>query len=143
MINYLFNNKSKKLMNGIVEDYKMFKGKKDSINGNIKYNFNSFFSFNLLVDVVFMDSEISRDRSESSFGKNIDKFGKFYNFIIESVFFCGGGSNAGDGDNEKKNFVSCFIFRELLIKTVGKVKSENNNKKFKFKFSSSTLDDII
>lgn len=77
------------------------------------------------------------------FGKNIDKFGKFYNFIIESVFFCGGGSNAGDGDNEKKNFVSCFIFRELLIKTVGKVKSENNNKKFKFKFSSSTLDDII
>ncbi|XP_048748291.1 probable JmjC domain-containing histone demethylation protein 2C isoform X3 [Ostrea edulis] len=142
-INHLSNNKSKKLMNGIAEDHKMYKGKKESINGNIKYNPNSSSPLNLLADVASMDSETSRDRSESPFGKNIDKFGKSYNPITEPVSPCGGGNNAGDGDNDKKNPASCSTLRELLTKTAGKVKSDNNNKKSKTKSSSSTLDDII
>ncbi|XP_061186493.1 lysine-specific demethylase 3A-like isoform X2 [Saccostrea echinata] len=142
-INHLSNNKSKKLINGIAEDHKMYKGKKDSINGNIKYNPNSSSPLNLLADVASMDSETSRDRSESPFGKNIDKFGKSYNPITEPVSPCGGGNNASDGDNEKKNPASCSTLRELLTKTAGKVKSDNNNKKSKPKSSSSTLDDII
>ncbi|XP_022288330.2 uncharacterized protein LOC111100582 isoform X4 [Crassostrea virginica] len=142
-INHLSNNKTKKLMNGIAEDHKMFKGKKDSINGNIKYNPNSSSPLNLLADVASMDSETSRDRSESPFGKNIDKFGKSYNPITEPVSPCGGGNNTGEGEGDKKNPASCSTLRELLTKTAGKVKSDNNNKKSKTKSSSSTLDDII
>ncbi|KAK3095194.1 hypothetical protein FSP39_011276 [Pinctada imbricata] len=143
-LNHLANNKtSKKMVNGIGEDHKMYKGKKqEAINGNVKYNPDSSSPLSLLADVASMDSENSRDRSESPFGKGIDKYGKSYNPITEPVSPIGGGNNTGEGENDKKNPASCSTLRELLTKTAN-VKNEKSKKSSKSKSGSSSLDDII
>lgn len=137
------------MVNGIGDLVKPLKGKKQNdssaINGNVKYNPDSTSPLSLLADVASMDSESSRDRSESPYSKR--KGDKSYNPITEPVSPCGGGGN-NDVEGEKKNPSSCSTLRELLTKTATRVvkgSSENNNKKkpSKSKNGTSTLDDII
>ncbi|VDI29098.1 Hypothetical predicted protein [Mytilus galloprovincialis] len=131
----------KKMVNGTDEHGKSFKGSKKH-NGNFKahsYNPDNSSPLSLLADVASMDSENSRDRSESPYSK-VDKYGKSYNPITEPVSPCGGGQG-GENEGDKKNPASCSTLRELLTKTAGsKVKSSETKKSKK---SGNTLDDII
>ena len=121
----------------------MYKGKKqEAINGNVKYNPDSSSPLSLLADVASMDSENSRDRSESPFGKGVDKYGKSYNPITEPVSPISGGNNPVEADGDKKTSASCSTLRELLTKTAN-VKNEKSKKSSKSKSGTSTLDDII
>ncbi|ESO96842.1 hypothetical protein LOTGIDRAFT_214375 [Lottia gigantea] len=80
----------------------------------------------LLADVAFLDSEGSRDKTDSK--KSLDK-----SAMSPSV----------DTDSDKKLQPSCSTLRELLTKTAGKAKVPNDKKNTKPKTSGSTLDDII
>lgn len=157
-INHLSPEKGKKMVNGMgQEHFKMGRNKKEiyndntaSLNGNIKPSVNALTGYtadntsplSLLADVASMDSESSRERSESPMVKrksDTDKLGlKSYNPITEPVSPCGGG-----GDGEKKTS-ACSTLRELLTKTAGKVKnSGDGHKKPKQKQVTNSLDDII
>ncbi|KAL5022479.1 hypothetical protein ScPMuIL_001634 [Solemya velum] len=157
-INHLTPEKGKKMVNGVgQEHFKVGKNKKEiyndntsSLNGNIKSSVNALTGYtadntsplSLLADVASMDSESSRERSESPMVKrksDTDKLGlKSYNPITEPVSPCGGG-----GDGEKKTS-ACSTLRELLTKTAGKVKNlGDGQKKPKQKQVTNSLDDII
>ncbi|XP_060084452.1 probable JmjC domain-containing histone demethylation protein 2C isoform X2 [Ylistrum balloti] len=156
-LNHISNEKNRKMVNGVGDDHKSHKGnrKHDSqaVNGNVKsslggYSPDSSSPLRMLADVASMDSENSRERSESPYNKRrgeTDKYGKGYNPITEPVSPCGQG-NVGESESDKKGPTSCSTLRELLTKTAGKVKSggESNKKPAKSKNNnSSTLDDII
>lgn len=128
----------KKIVNGMGSEEK---GK--TKNGNIKntvYNPDNSSPLSLLADVASMDSEKTRDRSESPFQKKEGKSssqqqqGKSYTPITEPV---------SPGSSEKKAPPSCSTLRELLTKTAGKVKSNSETSKKKNKNSNSSLNDII
>ncbi|XP_041368314.1 lysine-specific demethylase 3B-like isoform X2 [Gigantopelta aegis] len=136
---------SKKLVNGIGEEHhgrssKSRKRTHDSSDLNGKavvenYNPDTTTSpLSLLADVAFMDSENSRDRSDSPFSrkKDSDK-SKSNNVTSEEMMEV----------DDKKTPASCSTLRELLTKTAGKVKVQNETKKSKSKNTGSTLDDII
>ncbi|KAL3863065.1 hypothetical protein ACJMK2_004844 [Sinanodonta woodiana] len=132
---HLSPSKNKKLLNG--DD------KSKRKNGNIKcslsgYNPDNTSPLSLLADVASMDSENSRERSESPFSKKKEgeKGGKSYNPITEPV-----SPIAADHEGEKKP-ASCSTLRELLTKTAGKVKNNESAKKSRSK-NSNSLDDII
>ncbi|KAL4231689.1 Lysine-specific demethylase 3B [Mactra antiquata] len=124
----------KKLVNGIGSEEKS-----KTKNGNIKstvYNPDSSSPLSLLADVASMDSEKTRERSESPLltKKKDGKNGKSYNPITEPV---------SPGSSEKKMPPSCSTLRELLTKTAGsKVKNNNESNKKKSK-NTSSLCDII
>ena len=137
---------AKKLVNGIGDEHHGRSGKSrkrthDSgdVNGKAvveNYNPDTTTSpLSLLADVAFMDSENSRDRSDSPFTrkKDSDK----------------GKTNSAAATEEsmevddKKTPASCSTLRELLTKTAGKVKVQSETKKSKWKTTGSTLDDII
>ena len=129
----------KKLVNGIGnEDHKT----KNNRNGNVKsavYHPESASALSLLADVASMDSEKTRERSESPYPnkKKEGKNGKSYNPITEPV---------SPGSSEKKMSANCSTLRELLTKTAGKnagkTKNNETNKK-KSKNTNSALNDII
>ncbi|KAK3611670.1 hypothetical protein CHS0354_012042 [Potamilus streckersoni] len=136
-IKHLSPSKNKKLVNGVSDD------KSKRKNGNIKcslsgYNPDNTSPLSLLADVASMDSENSRERSESPFSKKKEgeKGGKSYNPITEPV-----SPITADHEGEKKP-ASCSTLRELLTKTAGKVKNNESTKKSRSK-NSNTLDDII
>ena len=126
---------NKKLVNGVGSE----EGKVKTKNGNIKntvYHPDSSSPLSLLADVASMDSEKTRERSESPLlnKKKEGKNGKSYNPITEPV---------SPGSSEKKVPSSCSTLRELLTKTAGgKVKNNNESSKKKSK-NSNSLNDII
>ncbi|XP_052773895.1 probable JmjC domain-containing histone demethylation protein 2C isoform X3 [Mya arenaria] len=126
----------KKLVNGVNNEEEKGKTK----NGNIKnsvYNPDNTSPLSLLADVASMDSEKTRDRSESPLlnKKGDGKNGKSYNPITEPV---------SPGSSEKKLPSSCSTLRELLTKTAGgKVKNNSETNKKKSKNVNSSLNDII
>ncbi|XP_053407749.1 daf-12-interacting protein 1-like isoform X2 [Mercenaria mercenaria] len=123
----------KKLVNGVGGEEKS-----KTKNGNIKnavYNPDSTSPLSLLADVASMDSEKTRDRSESPLlsKKKDGKNGKSYNPITEPV---------SPGSSEKKMPPSCSTLRELLTKTAGS-KVKNNSESKKKSKNTSSLNDII
>lgn len=124
----------KKLVNGVSNDEDQEKK-----NGNLKsavYNVENASPLDLLANVASMDSEKSRDSTESPLNskKKEAKNGKSYNPITEPV---------SPGSSEKKMSSSCSTLRELLTKTAGgKVKNNSESNKKKNKHNNS-LKDII
>ncbi|XP_067656839.1 probable JmjC domain-containing histone demethylation protein 2C isoform X2 [Haliotis asinina] len=145
----ILNNLSSKkaLVNGLGEEpHHGKKSKKQShhssnevsVNGKGTYNPDIASSpLSLLADVASMDSEGSRDRSDSPFSKRkSDQQEK--KAVSEPAV-------ESNDPNDKKMPASCSTLRELLTKTAGKVKVQNdgNKTKSKAKSSGNTLDDII
>ena len=154
-LNHLPNNK-KKMVNGVGDDHKGNKKHESLMNGSVNsslgdYSPDTSSHLMMLADVASMDSENSRDRSESPFNKRrgeTDKYGKSYIPITEPVSPCQDKrGNDGESEGDKKNPSSCSTLRELLTKTAGpgKVKREENNtsKKSKSKNMSNSSDDIL